>query len=119
MLAERRVQRSNDPQEALACWLEAIRQRSQLRSVVLSDALGILVAGAGLARECDELAAWAPLALAANDWPEKPPFELALAAVPGFDAYVCAQASQGSAASELADAALGCSRILSARPPSA
>src|SRR6188768_1956082 len=92
-IAERRVQRSSNPSEALVCWLEAVRRRLALRSLALADSLGILVAGAGPARECDELAAWAPIRLRDVAWPELPPFELSMAAVPGFDAYVCAEAT--------------------------
>lgn len=110
---ERRVRRSDNPKEALASWLESFRHRRALRSVALADSLGILVAGAGHARECDELAAWAPLSLA--DWPESPPFELSLAPVPGFDAFVCAQANDTTTELALADAAEGCSRILRGR----
>jgi hypothetical protein len=109
---ERRVQRSSDPSEALSWWLEATRRRSNLRSVALADSLGMLVAGAGPARECDELAAWAPVALSGNPWPESPPFTLSGAKVPGFDAYVCAEGSQSLTAPIAADAAAGCSRIL-------
>ncbi|MGC4092100.1 MAG: hypothetical protein QM756_30305 [Polyangiaceae bacterium] len=101
-MAERRVRRSSNPSEALVCWLEAVRHRLSLRSVALADSLGMLVAGAGPARECDELAAWAPLS-------DSAPFRMALARVPGFDAYVCAQSD---ALEALATAAAGCSRIL-------
>ncbi|MFZ5894184.1 MAG: hypothetical protein ACOY0T_24195 [Myxococcota bacterium] len=111
-LPERRVRRSSNPSEALACWLEAVRRRLAVRSVALADSLGMLVAGAGPARECDELAAWAPLQLHADVGPEGPPFKLSLARVPGFDAYVCAE---NAALEALATAAAGCSRILAAR----
>lgn len=110
---ERRVQRSTNPSEALACWLEAVRRRHALRSLALADSLGTVVAGAGPARECDELAAWAPLFLADEETRSGAPFELSLVAVPGFDAYVCAE---GAAANDvLSAAAAGCSRILTAR----
>jgi hypothetical protein len=114
-IAERRVQRSSNPSEALVCWLEAVRRRLDLRSLALADSLGILVAGAGPARECDELAAWAPLRLRDVAWPEMPPFELSLAPVPGFDAYVCAEGAAVANIEALESAAAGCSRILTAR----
>ncbi len=74
----------------------------------------MLVAGAGPAAECDELAAWAPVVLAGEDWPEHPPFALSGAKVPGFDAYVCARGADAETALEAAEAAAGCSRILRA-----
>jgi hypothetical protein len=115
-LPERRVQRSSNPQEALACWLEATRRRTNLRSLALADELGILVAGAGPARECDELAAWAGvLREGGADWPERPPFELSAAKVPGFDAYVCLEGADEALNDVALDAAAGCSRILCGR----
>ncbi len=71
----------------------------------------MLVAGAGPASECDELAAWAPIVLEDVEFPVRPPFELRGARVSGFDAYVCT--ATGAAEFELLhDAASGCSRIL-------
>jgi hypothetical protein len=114
-LSERRVQRSSNPQEALVCWLEASRKKTNLRSLALADSLGMLVAGAGPARECDELAAWAPVLLAGSPWPEPPPFELATAKVPGFEAYVCIEGKDEARILAALDAAAGCSRILLAQ----
>jgi len=104
---ERRVQRSTDPIEALGCWLEATRRRTELASVVLADGSGLLLAGAGPAHECDELAAWAPLLDAGR--PECPP-ALQSVKVHGADAYICAAGRAELTA--LRDAARGCSRIL-------
>ena len=112
---ERRVQRSSNPQVALACWLEATRRRTNLSSLALADTLGILVAGAGPARECDELAAWAGVLSAGSNWPEQPPFEFSAAKVPGFDAYVCVEGAGEARSSVALDAAAGCSRILRSR----
>jgi hypothetical protein len=114
-LTERRVQRSSNPQVALACWLEATRRRTNLSSVALADTLGILVAGAGPARECDELAAWAGVLSSGGDWPERPPFEFSAAKVPGFDVYVCVEGADEARNGVALDAAAGCSRILCAR----
>lgn len=114
-LPERRVQRSANPQVALACWLEATRRRTSLSSLALADSLGILVAGAGPARECDELAAWAGVLSQGGDWPERPPFEVSAVKVPGFDAYVCLEGTDEARNSVALDAAAGCSRILGAR----
>jgi hypothetical protein len=112
---ERRVHRSSNPQEALACWLEATRRRTNVRSVALADALGMVVAGAGPARECDELAAWAGVLFQGGDWPERPPFELSTAKVPGFDAYVCVEGAGEALNGAALAAAAGCSRILCSR----
>jgi hypothetical protein len=90
--------------------LEATRQRAQIQSLALSDRTGILVAGAGPARECDELAAWAPIVLAAGAptsddsvWGVK---------VRGLDAYLCANTRGGIGIEVLREAAEGCARIL-------
>lgn len=109
---ERRVQRSSNPSEALSCWLEAVRRRHALTSLALADSLGTVVAGAGPARECDELAAWAPLFLE-EETRKSAPFALSLAPVPGFDAYVCTESELPMEA--LSTVAAGCSRILGAR----
>jgi len=114
-LPERRVKRSSNPQIALACWLEATRRRTNLSSLALADSLGILVAGAGPARECDELAAWAGVLSQGGGWPEKPPFEFSAVKVPGFDAYVCVEGTDEARNGVAEAAATGCSRILSAR----
>lgn len=107
---ERRVQRSANPADALASWLEASRQRGNLRSLALADRLGILVAGAGPARECDELAAWAPLVLEGGS--EEPAIELSGVKLPGFDAYVCTAGKLASDFDLLLETAEGCARIL-------
>ena len=114
-LQERRVQRSSNPQVALACWLEATRRRTNLSSLALADSLGILVAGAGPARECDELAAWAGVLSQGGDWPERPPFEFSAVKVPGFDAYVCVEGADDARNGVALAAAAGCSRILCGR----
>jgi hypothetical protein len=110
---ERRRIRPSEPQKALLCFLEATRRRSDGRSVALADSLGMLVAGAGPARECEELAAWAPVVLGGRTPPGGLPFELSGAKVPGFDAYVCVQGLCAEPA--LVNAAAGCSRILNAQ----
>lgn len=104
---ERRVQRSTNPIEALGCWLEATRRRAQLVSVALADGSGLLLAGAGPARDCDELAAWAPLLGASL--PDCPP-SLQSVKLRSADVYLCAAGS--APAAELREAARGCDRIL-------
>jgi hypothetical protein len=72
----------------------------------------MLVAGAGLSRECDELAAWAPLVFDENESTETPAIDVSALRVPGLHAYLCAPGSTDRKA--LADIAAGCSRILGA-----
>ena len=58
---ERRQARSENTQVALTRLLEAARRAAALEALALGDELGLLVAGAGAAELCDELAAVAPL----------------------------------------------------------
>ncbi len=58
---DRRQARTENTQLALTRLLEAARRSSALEALVLGDELGLLVAGAGAAELCDELAAVAPL----------------------------------------------------------
>ncbi|HYQ02129.1 MAG TPA: hypothetical protein VER96_25820 [Polyangiaceae bacterium] len=58
---DRRQARSENTQVALTRLLEAARRGSALEALALGDELGLLVAGAGAAELCDELAAVAPL----------------------------------------------------------
>lgn len=108
---ERRKHRSANYADALVLLLESIRERANLRSVALSDRTGILVAGAGPAGECDELAAWAPL-LTSDDARAEGPFGVK---VQGLDAYLCAAGGDSHALSALSEAAEGCARILGVR----
>ena len=63
---ERRQARSENTQVALTRLLEAARHSAALEALALGDELGLLVAGAGAAELCDELAAVAPLFGSAN-----------------------------------------------------
>jgi hypothetical protein len=58
---DRRQSRSENTQVALTRLLEAARHSAALEALALGDELGLLVAGAGAAELCDELAAVAPL----------------------------------------------------------
>jgi hypothetical protein len=58
---DRRQARSENTQVALTRLLEAARHAAALDALALGDELGLLVAGAGAAELCDELAAVAPL----------------------------------------------------------
>jgi hypothetical protein len=66
---ERRRHRTEDTLLALSRLLEAARQRNGLDALAVTDSTGLLLAGAGASRLCDELAAWAPVVArgAAND----------------------------------------------------
>ncbi|HEX5101627.1 MAG TPA: hypothetical protein VFV94_19080 [Polyangiaceae bacterium] len=58
---DRRKHRTEVALEALTRLVEASRRRTQLDAVAVSDPNGLLLAGAGAARLCEELAAWAPV----------------------------------------------------------
>lgn len=58
---DRRKHRTNDVGTALSLMLEGCRRRARLEALAVSDEAGLLVAGAGPAAICEELAASAPL----------------------------------------------------------
>ncbi|HEV8246166.1 MAG TPA: hypothetical protein VGP93_10380, partial [Polyangiaceae bacterium] len=58
---ERRKDRCQNTLGALTRLLESARRRAEAVALALSDGSGVLVAGAGAAQLCDELAAYAPL----------------------------------------------------------
>ncbi len=104
---DRRLARSENTQEALTRLLEAARRTSKLEALALGDELGLLVAGAGAADLCDELAATAPLS--ANDtMPVR--LEVRRLAVEGCEMFVSGRGAElGQALGRVAD---GCARIL-------
>jgi hypothetical protein len=61
LVVERRRDRTEDTLAALTRLLEAARRRSGLEALSVADSSGLLLAGAGPSRLCEELAAWAPL----------------------------------------------------------
>lgn len=63
---ERRRRRSHDPLVALHYQLSHARSEGELDAIVVADASGLVVAGAGAWAVCEELAAYAPF-LAAKD----------------------------------------------------
>jgi hypothetical protein len=107
---ERRTRRSTNCAEALSLLLEATRDRARLRSLALSDKTGILVAGAGPARECDELAAWAPIVLRKGSGSGRA--GMFGVKVRGLEAYLCTAEGGRRSLAALAEAAEGCARIL-------
>jgi hypothetical protein len=64
---DRRRRRSADPLVALHYQLSETRSRGELDAIVVADASGVVVAGAGSWPVCEELAAYAPL-LADGSW---------------------------------------------------
>ena len=60
-LPERRRHRSADPLVALHYQLTSARSRAEMDTIVVADASGLVVAGAGSWPVCEELAAYAPL----------------------------------------------------------
>ena len=120
---ERRHDRTTDALSALTRLLDAARRQSGLEALAVAEPGGVLLAGAGPARLCDEMAAWAPLAekLPAND---ANPSRLnvferrALArrlAVDGVELIVCGVGEGEKTVRELGTVAEGCTRILGER----
>jgi hypothetical protein len=66
-LEERRRKRSVDPLIALHYQLAYARHDGRLDAIVVADASGVMVAGAGAWAACEELAAYAPLLAEAPD----------------------------------------------------
>jgi hypothetical protein len=68
-ILDRRHDRTTDTLGALTRLLESARRKSGFEAVTLADDAGLLVAGAGAASLCDELAAVSPVEArwAAND----------------------------------------------------
>jgi len=123
---ERRCDRTRDALAALTRLLEAARRRSGLDALAVAEKAGLLVAGAGPAGLCDELAAHAPLTTrsAAND---RVPSRLDIVerralvqrlAIDGIEIVLCGVGGGPEAEHELRAVAAGCRRILGeqARP---
>ena len=62
---DRRLDERRDCLTGLTRWLECSRQHLGVSALAVADASGCLVAGAGIARLCEELAAQAPLTASA------------------------------------------------------
>lgn len=117
---DRRGPGRDDTLAALGEMLDSIRRDSDFRAIAIADGSGVLVAGAGAFAACEELAAWAPLALTqvAND---TVPTRLDLAlrkmqvrrlTIDGIEVLLCGDGGEGDA---LRRAAAGCARILGGR----
>lgn len=128
---DRRTRRSTDPLVALHYQLSSTRARGELDAIVVADASGVVVAGAGSWPVCEELAAYAPL-LAEGDWGTvsdsvssrveslRKDVEVRSLLVAGQEVLLCARRHRRGAAPgegvarDLDQAAAGVSRILSA-----
>lgn len=104
---ERRAAARQDKLASLERWLEVSRRKTGQQALALSDDQGCLIAGAGPARLCDELAALGPASLVTVPAAVK---TNSLALGRG-QAYLCAQAGLLEQKS-LTHVAEGCSRIL-------
>lgn len=118
---ERRRLRSSDPLVALSLMLESARREGALEILVMADLSGCVVAGAGAAWACDELAAQAAIA---HDPPANDtiPSRLEVMGRPGriarirIDGIEMLLASRGNdRPGSLSRAAAGARRILSTR----
>ncbi|MEO6601952.1 MAG: hypothetical protein ABIQ16_18885 [Polyangiaceae bacterium] len=113
---DRRQARSENTQVALTRLLEAARRSAELEALALGDELGLLMAGAGAAELCDELAAVAPLFGSPNV--ELPlsldvlgaGTEVRRLAIDGTELFICGRGGDLDAA--LRQAVAGCARIL-------
>jgi hypothetical protein len=119
-LEDRRKDRTTETLRALSRLLEAARRRAGLEALAVADGAGLLLAGAGPARLCDELAAWAPLVerMADNDTAPSALDSLERRtgrrrlSVDGFEIVVSALGDTPSAAREMDAVSAGLRRIL-------
>ncbi len=127
---DRRQRRSSDPLVALHYQLSTTRARGELDAIVVADASGVVVAGAGSWPVCEELAAYAPL-LAEGAWSSmtdqvssrveslRSEVEVRALTVAGQEVLLCARRqrragmeAQAAVTRDLEAAAAGVSRIL-------
>jgi hypothetical protein len=117
--SERRKDRTTEALSALTRLLESARKRSGIEALAVAENGGVLLAGAGPAKLCDEMAACAPLAAPpAND---AIPTRLDIferralvqrLAVDGVEIIVCGVGDGEKTRRELGTVAAGCTRIL-------
>ncbi|MDX2051579.1 MAG: hypothetical protein SFV15_04250 [Polyangiaceae bacterium] len=110
---DRRKNRTENLEQALSLMLEGCRLRARLEVLAISDETGLLVAGAGPATVCEELAATAPLGRVAKlAGPAK--VIVRRVDIKGQAVLMCGMGSPPPAAEQLNEAAAGCLRILAA-----
>lgn len=105
---ERRAASRANSLKSLGRWLEACRRKSGLQALAVSDSSGCLIAGAGVSRLCEELAAMAPPAMVSVSLASKTNSQ----AIANGLAYLCAPIGRLNQ-SALSRFAIGCARILS------
>ena len=119
---ERRRKRSTDPLVALHYHLSVARTEGDLDAIVLADASGVVVAGAGAWPVCEELAAYAPLLVCSDgSTPSvsrrvnalRGEVDVHSLSVAGQDVLLCARGGRTRLES-IAKAAAGVERILCA-----
>jgi hypothetical protein len=120
-LEDRRRKRSVDPLVALHYQLAYARTNGRLEAIVVADASGVVVAGAGSWAACEELAAYAPLLARPREEQSNPVASrieslrnevgVRTMLVDGQEVLVCARGGAARDAS-LAHAAEGVVRIL-------
>ncbi len=121
--AERRTKRSKDPLVALHYHLTSVKTREALEAVVVADASGVLVAGAGSWSMCEELAAYAPFLAGTMEPPASREFEALQRSsraitfrLGSSDVHVCVR---GTAHTAIDEVRLGVQRILGEVQPEA
>lgn len=118
---ERRDGSREETLTSLGRLLDSVRREADFDAVAVADETGVLVAGAGAWARCEELAAVAPLSLAANDTvPTRVDvlarrMEVRRLMVDGVQVLLCGQGGRSSAPEALTRAAAGCARILGRR----
>jgi hypothetical protein len=118
---ERRRERSDDTLVALSRLLDAARRNGGLEALVLADDMGLAIAGAGLAADCDELAARAPRLATSPPANDTIPCRLDVVArttrvrklrIDGIEVLLCAEGCTDENERPLGEAVSGCERIL-------
>jgi hypothetical protein len=112
--AERRSRRSDDTMTALHYQLAFARHEGGFEALVLADASGCVVAGAGAWPTCEMLAAYAPLFADRSGPPEAGPMEVQKLVIDGSEVLLCARGGSAAKVPSMARAASGCRRILGA-----
>ena len=114
-MVERRTRRSEDPLVALHYKLSATRRDRGLEAIVVADADGLVIAGAGAWPLCEEVAAYAPL-LGESDSDSELPQRLhgRVRVERAQDFWVCLVGDGASAMNDGEDTHGAVSRILAA-----
>ncbi|MEZ4224111.1 MAG: hypothetical protein R3B13_24395 [Polyangiaceae bacterium] len=118
---ERRFERRSDTLLALSRLLDAARRDGGLEALAVADSTGMLVAGAGFWRTCEELAALSPLHQATAAANDVVPTRLDVIArrtqvrrlsIDGVEVLLSGIGGEDRQEAALARAAEGCERIL-------